>query len=129
MACEGVRLMANEKRLIDANAEIKKLKDGYCLNCADYYEILCKTCDIREAIRIMDDAPTVDSVEVVHGRYEMGIDEGDYEYGTCSVCGYNEYNAFGCCLPHNYCPNCGAKMDGDKDSNLLFADMEEIIDA
>ena len=61
----------------------------------------------------IDRVKPVDAVEVVHGRYEMGIDEGDYEYGTCSVCGYNEYNAFGCCLPHNYCPNCGAKMDGD----------------
>ena len=57
--------MANEKRLIDVNAEIKKLKDGFCLNCADYHGILCKTCDIAEAIRILDDAPTVDAVEVV----------------------------------------------------------------
>ena len=57
--------MANEKRLIDANAEIKKLKDGFCLNCANYYGILCDTCEISEAIRIMDDATTVDAVEVV----------------------------------------------------------------
>ena len=57
--------MANEKRLIDAEAEIKKLKDGFCLNCANYHGILCDTCDISEAIRIMDDATTVDAVEVV----------------------------------------------------------------
>ena len=52
-------------------------------------------------------------INIKHGEWEMGLDEGDYEYGTCSVCGYNEYNAFGCLLPHNYCPNCGAKMDGE----------------
>ena len=101
--------MANEKRLIDSN-EFKRL--------------ICKCCNILRSeepcepsecnvMALIDEQPTVDAVPVVHGRYEMGIDEGDYEYGTCSVCGYNEYNAFGCCLPHNYCPNCGAKMDGD----------------
>ena len=61
----GGQKMVNEKRLIDANAEIKKLKDGFCLNCANYHGILCDTCEISEAIRIMDDAPTVDAVEVV----------------------------------------------------------------
>ena len=67
---------------------------------------------------VIDNIPAVDAVEVVHGRWEMGVDEGDYDYGTCSVCGYNEYNAFCCLLPHNYCPNCGAKMDGDGNGNL-----------
>ena len=97
--------MANEKRLIDANAlreymfaEVDKYGEDYLF--------------IDIAIDAIDNAPTVDAVEVVHGEWEMGLDEGDYEYGTCSVCGYNEYNAFGCLLPHNYCPNCGAKMDG-----------------
>ena len=103
--------MANEKRLIDANAEIKKLKDGYCLNCADYYEILCKTCDIKEAMRIMDDAPTVDAVPVVHGRWQkrtfVGVG-GSIPIGyRCSRCMLT-FDA-----ESNYCPNCGAKMDGD----------------
>lgn len=30
--------------------------------------------------------------------------------------------------PVSFCPHCGTKLD-DKDSDLLFADMEEIIDA
>ena len=99
--------MADEKRLIDANAlknHINALSPHWL---AEWSTI--------GVLAEVDKAPTVDAVEVVHGRYEMGIDEGDYEYGTCSVCGYNEYNAFGCCLPHNYCPNCGAKMDGRSD--------------
>ena len=97
--------MANEKRLIDANEAL---------------EVLCNYCDVEGCcpeggcteFQKISKLPTVEAVEVVHARWEMGLDEGDYEYGTCSVCGYNEYNAFGCCLPHNYCPNCGAKMDG-----------------
>ena len=61
---------------------------------------------------LLDKLPTVDSVEVVHGRWI----EKPYLLGTtryCSICGQN----YG--MPHgvfNYCPNCGAKMDeGNED--------------
>ena len=101
--------MANEKRLIDANALWDKIKNSKVSPATQV-----------TAMVFIDTAPTVDAVEVVHGRWIMGVDEGDYEYGTCSVCGYNEYNAFCCLLPHNYCPNCGAKMDGgNEDENKL----------
>ena len=47
----------------------------------------------------------------------------------CSVCD-DDFHHIGIMVAYDYCPNCGAKMDGEeKDSNLLFADMEEIIDA
>ena len=98
--------MVNEKRLIDANALMDDVEmDGALYACLGAVD------DVRF---LVDSQPTVDAVEVVHGKWEMGVDEGDYDYGTCSVCGYNEYNAFCCLLPHNYCPNCGAKMDGDE---------------
>ena len=103
--------MANEKRLIDANALEKDMR-AYADNKA-YCGHIELANGILKAVGRIDEAPTVDAVEVVHGRWEMGVDEGDYDYGTCSVCGYDEYNAFCCLLPHNYCPNCGAKMDGD----------------
>ena len=95
--------MANEKWLIDAVRLVIKLSKKVRFGRIEYDDLLA----------VIADAPTVDAVEVVHGRWIMGVDEGDYEYGTCSMCGYNEYNAFCCLLPHNYCPNCGAKMDGD----------------
>lgn len=49
----------------------------------------------------------VDAVEVVHGRWvDNGIPESILS--GCSVCG------FSCgASTFNYCPNCGAKMDGD----------------
>lgn len=65
----------------------------------------------------------VDAVEVVYGRWvDNGIPESILS--GCSVCGFT-CGAYS----FNYCPNCGAKMDGHKDGSLLFADMEEIIDA
>ena len=54
-------------------------------------------------------APTVDAVEVVHGRW---IEQEKYTFGTmydCSICGTRILDNG---HPWNYCPNCGAKMDG-----------------
>ena len=48
---------------------------------------------------------------VVHGRWIMGVDIADYEYGVCSVCGYDERNAFPCGYTPKFCPECGARMD------------------
>ena len=62
------------------------------------------------ARKLMEDAPTVDAVEVVHGRWQW------YEalvnpYALCSNCGcgIDKRDA----LNFDYCPYCGAKMDGD----------------
>ena len=60
--------------------------------------------------RIIEEAPTVDAVPVVHGRWNM-IMRGNYE---CSVCGCIPYYA-GSIDTLNFCPNCGAKMDGEND--------------
>jgi hypothetical protein len=59
-------------------------------------------------------APTVDAVEVVHGRwiekedmvasYLEDFTEVFYECSVCRTPNYGETI---------YCPNCGAKMDGD----------------
>ena len=105
--------MANEKRLIDANALIERCKEiaGYEWNhkaspvsWADAYKQFADDVDAE---------PTVDAVEVVHGRW-IGQ--------RCSVCNESymdyadadSYPAIGEPKP-NYCPNCGAKMDGDGD--------------
>jgi hypothetical protein len=53
--------------------------------------------------------PTVDAVEVVHGRWEDVALRFNQTKEKCSVCGGIVY-AHG----YNYCPNCGAKMDGER---------------
>ena len=93
--------MANEKRLIDANALLEKLK-----KTSRYFTVKF---DIEEA-------PTVDAVEVVHGEWE--IIEDDYLMDTiykCSVCKEEFVTIDGTPAENlwNYCPCCGAKMDGD----------------
>ena len=93
--------MANEKRLIDANL-LKR-----------YAYADPETGDGAVYVQDIDNAPTVDAVEVVHGRWiETLVPDGYVQKASrmrkqCSACGWT--NA---CRYH-YCPNCGAKMDGD----------------
>ena len=63
--------------------------------------------DFRKAI---ENAPTVDAVEVVHGRW---VEHRPNVY-ECTAC-HTWYGNYGGCEEWAYCPNCGAKMDGGKE--------------
>ena len=63
-------------------------------------------------IKFLDKIPTADVVEVKHGEWiEDSLVDGAV---SCSLCAYTDYrfnydkDEWG----SNYCPNCGAKMDG-----------------
>ena len=55
-----------------------------------------------------------DAVEVVHGRWIVEVD-GNFRNVKCSACGkdYACHTGMLQLQNLNYCPNCGAKMDGD----------------
>ena len=53
------------------------------------------------ARKLMVEAPAADVVEVVHGEWI-----GHEGYEECNKCHTKAI------YPHNFCPNCGAKMDG-----------------
>lgn len=99
------------KRLIDA-------KGKFVLNARDYTgHIICfengyATVFDRFAKAICKfsilDAPTVDAVPVVHGRWKEA-DDGDG--AVCSVCGEDFCNIYLEVERFKYCPNCGALMD------------------
>lgn len=114
-----VQKMVNEKRLdlIDRNVLCKKMfyveekqgGHGWVVSLED-----------------VSNAPTVDAVEVVHGRWERcGGDIHSSGYAVyCSVCNktyfvHYEYSLGGL-YGHKelfekpkYCPSCGAVMDGE----------------
>ena len=83
--------MENEKRLIDANALLAKMR-----RTSRYFAIKF---DIEEA-------PTVDAVPVVHGQWKKQVEDGMYWY-VCSECGGE--------VPKTR--YCGAKMDGERKDN------------
>ena len=150
--------MATEKRLIDANALIEEINFEYDLN---YGEILTDPVKFADMV---DDAPTVDAVEVdeirvdfmslclenqeailsvsicgkpnevklpfskevaevVHGRWVDRYGEKYanhlYECSECKKSALYDFKVDELGHEHavqvlsDYCPNCGAKMDGD----------------
>ena len=106
--------MTNEKRLIDANALIAVMKEMYCDGCEHHHGVRCRACDFDCAMQDIENAPTVDAVEVVHGKWELELLPDLMVKNICSACGWwvnisPEYSPLKC----NNCPNCGAKMDGD----------------
>ena len=86
-------------RLIDADALFAEYENVDWYNNADRDEI---------AERLVLQAPTIDAVEVVHGKWKRKmVDNGFNVDWVCSKCGYRVMTDF---VSYNYCPNCGAKM-------------------
>ena len=74
--------------------------------------------ELRGAHKIVDcirSAPACDVVEVVHASWVWGKVCGSKGY-CCTNCGagFVGENAEWIAKEHDYCPKCGAKMDGDK---------------
>lgn len=110
--------------LIDREALLKRLHDaGGCgapaESWADGYD---KAIDL--AYGMAENAPAIDAAPVVRGEwvgYETSSYNGNDEYGEprwipkkffrCSIC------RKGTAVRHNFCPNCGAKMDGGNDND------------
>ena len=119
--------MANEKRLIDANSLKEKLQKRHDLfvnpwggfsNLPSQYK--ARVDEIRNCIAEVVNAPTVDAVPVVHGRW---VDRYGGKYFNqvydCSECKKsalfrNDMDLLGNWKPvqylSDYCPNCGADM-------------------
>ena len=109
--------MANEKRLIDLDLAIAKVKDDGLLGTGySDSERIDDVCDMLESCL------AVDAVEVVHGRWIISGEEYRNQDVTCSACG-DKRETYGWPRKQlereyqkkHYCPNCGAKMDGDGD--------------
>jgi hypothetical protein len=111
--------MANEKRLIDANALYKEVTEKYHDITAGSYPFNIVAYDMAQMVK---NAPTVDAVEVVHARWEDGYavdDQGNITYHSidCSHCqGVFKAKSRAEVEPWKEqfvrCPFCGAIMDG-----------------
>lgn len=67
--------------------------------------------DFKRAIRTIPDGTTIDVAPSVHGRW---IEQEKYTFGVmydCSICGDRILDNGQ--HPWNYCPNCGARMEGE----------------
>ena len=102
-----------EKRLIDANALYGCLKVELELTNGLRADVYWRGFNngLTMAQAVVNQAPTVDAVEVVHGF-------NTYDHNSafeCSVCGFSDWDTMTADDgKYNYCPSCGAKMDGER---------------
>ena len=90
-------------RLIDAD-ELKK--EAYPFPCAIGVEYAV-------TLRRINEAPTIDAEPVRHGRWIQAKTAPSYHY--CSYCKSTHKMTMSCnkYVLLKYCPDCGAKMDGE----------------
>ena len=101
--------MADEMRLIDAN----KAK-FFIADILDIFDVPVGDEMANRLFDLMDRLPPVDAAKVMHGRWldkTEVITNLHFPRVDCSVCGHIFWHISA--LSYNYCPNCGAKMDGD----------------
>ena len=65
--------------------------------------------DFKRAIRTIPDGTIIDVAPVVHGRW---IEKEKYTFGVMYDCSICDNRILDTGHSWNYCPNCGAKMDG-----------------
>ena len=97
-------------RLIDADRAMEIVRDQGIAHPNAYHLTNYATLILREAPTV-DAVPAADVAPVRHGRWEK--QSGLY---SCSECGKTcPYDVQADVIEYwacNYCPNCGAKMDG-----------------
>ena len=95
-------------RLIDADAFIAE----HCADCkyANVNGICTKEAPLCGSVQIVTELPTIDAVEVVHGRW-IPHNKGTNNWVECSEC-----NTVGSPF-WKRCPVCEAKMDGERKDN------------
>ena len=100
--------MATEKRLIDKEYIIEALE------LLARYEDGLRQSVILGVVNIIRNTTAVDAAEVVHGRWVNAAGCRT----ICNHCGeYPLYDYWGKQKLSAYCPNCGAKMDGEREDN------------
>ena len=94
---------------IEREALMRRIKEIHCAECDSYHGVRCRACWVVDTLNYIDSEPAADVSEAVHGKWENGNP-------ICPVCGGNKFRDLDadiwCDWQPNYCPNCGAKMDG-----------------
>ena len=101
-------------KYIDREALVEWLKRIPLIDLSDGRG-LCRVImedDFKKAIKKMPKGIVADVAPVRHGQWKTNSDRPDTLICSICKCGFDMWKHD----PHNYCPNCGAKMDGGADS-------------
>ena len=98
------------KEYIERDALMLRIKEIHCAECDSYNGLRCRACLVDDALDYIDSEPAADVATVRHGEWEIVVGSNGKEYMVCTCCRVSQdlTGVF------SYCPNCGAKMDGDE---------------
>lgn len=95
--------MAEYKDIAPLKKQIADIKKTIHSANSDY--LTGYLCALSATEGVIEDLPAADVVEVVHARWEKIHDDPRVNKYRCTNCKAEK-------MLDNYCPNCGAKMDG-----------------
>lgn len=106
-------------RYIEIDSIIEQIKAEHCERCTNHR---CALCDIDKVLLKLEEADDDDVEEVKHGEWLVNTFQmcGSISLGSsikCSECGHREVRGSAWNIDwgiFKYCPNCGAKMDGER---------------
>ena len=94
-------------RLIDADAMKRYIDCGHLRSPTE------KCFSELDVVHMLDKRPTIDAVPVVHAEWiPSSVDPAD-PYFRCSNCRHGRDSIYFQGDEYNFCPHCGAKMDGE----------------
>ena len=96
---------------IEREALMRRIKEIHCAECDSYHGVRCRACWVDDTLDYIDSEPAADVTPVRHGRW---VSVPHKLARICSVCNRDEPYKFADIDAdvYDYCPNCGAKMDG-----------------
>lgn len=109
--------MKTVSEYISRNEAYQELREARCCDMTDEWG-RGYNAGITEAMDIINNIiPPADAAPAVHGRWTYTC-YYEQEWYKCSNCGANSpCTTGGWAIKTNYCPNCGAKMDGEDKNN------------
>ncbi len=104
-------------RLIDADALTNRhcAENCGCTRAECGFTYVDDGCDGCTFVKEIENTPTVDAVPVRHAKWEykcyptIWYGPGEPPEWVCSECQDRAYDTY------DYCPNCGARMDGEEE--------------
>ena len=99
---------------INREAFKKSVEERYCKPCKaegkDHNGCWCRACWVDDMLDEVECFQPADVAPVRHGRW---VEKEKYTFGIMYDCSLCEDRILDNGHPWNYCPNCGAKMDGE----------------
>lgn len=100
---------------ISKHEPIEEIQRIYCTGCNSYNGVMCRSCEHQDDINIIEDTKAADVQPVKHGQWIPSHPVDVAKEFKCTACQEIVCQpVFDKTCYYNFCPNCGARMDGEQ---------------